>query len=164
MDTQPEENGEAVTQDFAQDPGCSAKDVLQEGAPAHGFSRAGPLHILSRCLTWSMPIKDLSGVMVHPVLYLLDLLLGYAGKVRSFGEESPDHTVVVLIGAFLPCCITVTVEDPEPFSTVDGLDQTVVLHEFRSIVCGDGLELCPHNQETDPAGTGLDEPLPQKDP
>ena len=95
-----------------------------------------------------MPIKDPSGILIHPVLYGLNLLLGDSCKVCSFRENSSDHAVVVLVGTFLPGRITVTVIDLEPFSSVNGLNQFIVLHEFGSVVCGDRLELCAKSSHT----------------
>ena len=79
--------------------------------------------------------------MVHPVLHPSDLCRRYQVKIRAFGEEAADHTVVILHAALFPGGIAVTVVDGKaiPF-TPAALDKLVVLHKLAAVVGGDAAE------------------------
>jgi len=79
--------------------------------------------------------------MIHPVLYVLDLLGADLVKVRSLREKAPDHAVLILYAAFLPCGIRVAVIDVKalPF-TPTAFPQFLILQKLAAVVGGDALD------------------------
>ena len=116
--------------------------IVLQGSRAKGLPARDPCSC--RDLIRGSPTEDPTGIVIHPFLYLLDLLHGDLVKVGAFGEEASNDSVVILDAAFFPCAVTVTIVDVEAVSfTAISPPQQIVFQKFTPVVGGDAAELLP---------------------
>lgn len=91
----------------------------------------------------ALPAQNFSGIVIDPRLRFRYFFLRNLAKIGPFGEESPEHPIIVFVAAFLPGRIAVAIVYLKPFPSENGCLQLLKLHKFRTVIRRNALELLP---------------------
>lgn len=83
------------------------------------------------------PSQRLSGSMVEPVLYVLDLLFAQMFKATAFGDILPDKPVDILIDTPLPGTVGIA----EIIAASKFLADVLMLCELQAVIACNGVQM-----------------------
>ncbi len=69
---------------------------------------------------WSCVVEDPSRVVVDPSCDLVNHFEGEVSDVTTFGNETSQHAIGILVGSTLPSRVGVGVEELRPLSAGEG--------------------------------------------